>query len=450
MSLDDTTPVVRSVSKDRNLEGFRFGLDFSDQDIHEVRYRDPIANFLTDGITREALGDAFIIKGEDKKEIANWDEWRKFLENSAFLDNLIQHIADVRAYGSAGVLMFNTGEIKSFIPNTLRIKFDTKTREMTQATCVEKFELIGLEEDEHTIPLTGDPDVDPFHYSIIKQGEKTFKGISELQAAWDVMQSLWVVDFMAAMYAVRVGGGFKIVKAATSDEGEKGEILQSLRDLSWKSAAVLGLEDEFQLYTGEGSIDFEKLKNILYDTLASVTGIPKTKWRGEVPGELSAGSINRSSYIDVLKQIQDATMFILRKLLKLASAFKGLDLPSKFIVEWNYKEEPTEREKAEIDGILADTFLMKANFMTGAEIREEAELDELDFFKEKDIPLQFLLQDSSIRIQLGDDENIRTNPPVDTSGKPETGETEPEPGDPTSDDNEPASDTDAASGTTSA
>lgn len=420
------TPGYSPSQVDRNLEGFRFGLTFGYPQIAELRDRDPVAHFLTSGITKEALGDGFVINDSEGNEISNWSDWETFLADSKFLENFMKFISDIRAFGSAGGLIFGNGELKSFEPKTIEIFFNGTTRVMTQVICHEFFSFSNIQEIPHKIKLVNDPEIDPFIYGLIEQGSKTFEGKSVLEKVWDIINALWIIDFMAAMYAARVGAGLKIVKAGTESKEEKDVILTDLRDLSWKGGIVIDLEDDFQLYTGEGSIDFEKLKNILYDSLASATGIPKTKWRGEVPGELSAGKINRTSYIEQTTGIQDDSQFYLRFFLKIISGMQSIPLEEGFNPSWNYKEEPTEREKSEIQLIKANAVTVTGNFMTGAEIRKEFELDDLEFFQSTEqIPLNILIakNNSKIAISLGEsEENVSKSTGPDSGPESEQDE----------------------------
>ena len=428
--IGDTPKSGSSRELERNLESFRFGLSFDAEAIEELRARDPVAHFLTAALPQESLGDGITMFDNEMNELDNWSDWETFFTETNFLDNWILFVSDILAHGSAGAIIFESGELLSFLPKDIELFFDRDTRKITKAKCKEYFANANLEMQEHIVELVGDPELDTFIYGIIKKGAKTFQGISTLEKVWDIINALWIVDFMASLYAARVGAGIKVVKAATTVEKEQDKILQNLRDLSYKQGIVLQLEDDFKIYTGEGSIDFEKLKNILYDSLASATGIPKTKWRGEVPGELSAGKINRSSYIDILVQIQDRSMFLLKRILRLISGLRSLPLPDDFIVEYNYKEEPTEREQSEIENIKANSFNLKANYMTGNEIREQEKLEELDFFTgSKQVPLAFLLKDDKFTIQLGDEltdeSTIRTEQPGSEPGsEPEPEETE--------------------------
>jgi hypothetical protein len=415
-----TTGKYNSTKLDRNLESFRFGLQFSDTQIAEIKVRDPIANFLTFGISQEALGDGFIIYKPNGDVIDNMEDWTDYFENTQFLDKYIKLIADSRSDGLIGCLVFEDGSFRSFIKKHLDFDFDFNTRKLNSVACHEYYDQGGLQEYIHNVELSNDPEIDPFFLVYHQMGDKTFEGKSALEPVYDIINSLWILDFMAGLYGARVAGGIKIYKVNSSDAADRATALASLRDLSYKMAMVIDNDEDFKLYTGEGTgVNFQQLKDVLFDSLVAATGIPKNKWKGELPGEPQAGKIIRKSYIEILKTIQDRSTFYLKRLLKLVANLTGRTLPDKFSIGWNFKEEPTEKEKAEVLNINSQSLVMLAKIMTGAELRTEFKLKELDYFNNIDIPLEIFLENQKV--------DVKPNVGINSTGSadPTIGDTNP-------------------------
>ena len=410
---------------ERSTEGFRFGLDFDYAEIKDMRYRDAVASFWVDTIVSEALGDGFKIVDKEGIELPLSDEFQEYMETSNFLQEFIQLIAHTRCYGMAGCIVFESGELRAFEPEHLELEFDPKSRILSRVVATEKFGFSSIEDLPHEIELTGNKDIDAFFLVILDQRSKTFEGVSVLEKVWDLLNALWICDFMAAIYAARVGGGIKVVKG-DMEKNEQDTVLASLREMTHTLKLVIPKDADFQLYTGDGQVNFDGIKGILYSSLSSATGIPMEKWRGVVGGQREGARLNRSFYYSVLKTIQDKSTAWLKRTIKLVSGLKGFGLPEKFSIEWEYKEELSEIDQANLEKIKADTASVKGNYMTGNEIREELELQPLEFFKgeNEDLPMNMATKQNEIGINIDGFEQPDQPPPLEDEGKELTEEPE--------------------------
>jgi len=408
--LGSTVP-TNSESIDRNLQSFRFGLRFANAEIVQFREREGISRFYIDEIVDEALGEGFEIVDADDNPIPSLDQWTSFFEETKFLEHFSKAIKDARAFGQTGLLHYASGEVKSFPPyplNNLIIKADIVDQKPTiiGADLREEYN-IAVNNSKYTTLSVGSgtdyPIEDVFNLVILDEGKLTFEGMPVLSPIWDLIAGLYILKFMTVIHVARVAGGLKIVYTPETDEAEKDRIINDMTQLNYKLSMVLGPEDRFEVYQGEGQgVDVSKVEDLLINALASSTGIPSTRWKGVLPGQIEGAQLNKESYMDVLKKIQKQATYWLKDSLKKISKLTGLPLPDLFKIDWSYKQQPSEKEKADLLKVLSDSITNLGDVLTGNEIREILEFEPLDFFngENEKTPLNFISKQSSFNITM--------------------------------------------------
>lgn len=375
---------------DRNLDSFEFGAHFTDQDIREEIARDGLAAFWTFRVVKEALSDGFDLVDTDGEKLPVMDKFNDFFETTRYLQEMMQFIAYIRAYGKSGLLHFADGSIKAFEPRWMFLDYDLKNR---------KFNEIELQEwsvyhDDFVTHSTAKGSEALFNlkffvFGIFEEKSKTLQGQSVLEPIWDYLQGLNVCNFLSPLIVAQ-SSGVKIMKSVhfkpnlTAEQKEA--MLRPLRESSYKLTIGMGMNDEFEIKHAPNNTFIDQTTELLYSALAASTGYPKEAWRGNQVGTTSGASQTEAKILEIHKTIQKEASPLYKESVKLIAELKGYTLPDKFTIDWRFKESMSEDQEADLLVKQAQAVQGLAPILTGNELREKYGYPKLDHFDDT-IPL---------------------------------------------------------------
>ncbi len=351
------TPRYKATEKLRKTSGYRVGKSFDNQNIREVVDRNGIAEWYTEIIVEEALGDGFEITDEKgtvldiDKTIQAWNE------KTDFLKEFIQGVGYKRAFGKVGSLILDSGRLISFQPDDMEIFTVKETAVIVGVIATERMGL-GCDDFEHNIgKVKTDPDkpnkkqtaqLERFFYRLQKQRRKRYEGKSVLEGIWDPLNTAEIIMQQAGYFAIRKAAGLKIVKADVEDEAEADKIIANLSKMDESTVAVVPHDAEVSV-DATGQADFEQLLSVPLLFITAKTGAPMAKLRGVIGGEQEGATTNiRSLYYNLLKIIQDQETKHFTDLLIIESKINEWTLPKEWKVTWKYTEEQSEVEMVEL------------------------------------------------------------------------------------------------------
>ena len=382
----------KSTDFDRNLDSFEFGAHFSDTAIEEEINRNPLAYFWTFGVTKEALSDGFDLLDEDGNILPIQEQLDTLFEETRYLDELIQLVGYVRAYGKAGQLHFSDGSFKAFRPKEMRLEYDLGKREFIAAELDEWSIYVDKTGGYYTHYAQGPNknfSLKDFVYWYFFEKDKTLEGRSELEPIWDIIQGLFICAYLSPLVVAQTTG-LKIMKSnlfsGNLSADKKAEFLRPIRDMSHKLALGMGITDELEIKYPPNNTFIEQTVDMLFSFLASATGYPKEAWRGNQLGNQSGAVQTTQKVFDVHKTIQKLTTTFVKKSLKIQSEILGYVLPEKFTVEWRFKQSMSEEQESEILTKKASAVQGLSQVLTGNEIRELLGKTELNYFDDE-VPL---------------------------------------------------------------
>jgi hypothetical protein len=332
-----STTINVTTQKKRD-DRFRYGIGFDYEKAKYMLYGNAYAAFITDGIFQEALAPGFdVINPKDDTEVdwndEFWDKlepmWNDFLPIGKY----------ERTYGKALLsVMQNTLDkdeliVRVFEPKNYEPYYD-KTGKIAY---VEATEYIGgtiAEEIKHklgnkpvkdsnigsmppsTLPNKSNgkqADLDWVHEVIIRTKDKIGEGASYIEPVFDTLYGLQTVSANSVYFAIRVGGGLKVIKIPEAKLGDTAymtrveDMLKSI-DSAMSTITIpivsgLGTEQpDFELKSGD-QIDFKTIKDELRADLSAYSKLPREALIGSELG-LRSAETNQGAYFRVLEDIQ--------------------------------------------------------------------------------------------------------------------------------------------------
>ena len=294
---------------------WRFGHDFTYDNIRFAWRRQPYASKLVVGTVDDALGKGFkIIDTATKKAIKNNDAAWSIIKT--IWKDIKKTIYYDRAYGKGlGVWYLEAGEeIPMWRAYDTRNYYATYDELARPKMYVITNTVGGTEAQSKTREIIDDEL--NFAYEIITREDVTLgEGLSVLEPVWDTLFALSQLDEQGTYYAIRYGAGIRYMKIPESkflDTKFMGKIMAMLKGAIGANGVyalpysnVAGVKEEFEISSENAvQIDFAMLKKLLVASLSAQTGIPMEAWEGSLLG-LRSSEKNEDRYFDYQQSLQD-------------------------------------------------------------------------------------------------------------------------------------------------
>ena len=334
----------------RNQGAFRYGQDFTIDNVDYSINREGYAYWLVEKCIQEAMKNNFDIIDKNQKIVRDNDKiLAKFKKVKPDVHMCIKF---ERAHGKA--LAFaernkaNELIIHAFNVRKYNITYD-KEYEITKVVATE--EILGLDKTiEHTI--TG-KNLEHVYELIIRPTEKKGQGKSILEPVWDTLYGLNTLDRNAVYFAIRVGGGLKVVyvtEAQYRDETFMSQLRKDTAEInSGNGVLVFPVVDlvensknlGMEFLSGE-QIDFLTLRDMLLGTLSVATGISKEAWLRESDGDKFVDKLEY--YKDLQETYDDFLRWVIEEIVKTYN-FK---LPDEYQLRYKVREQLTEETRLNV------------------------------------------------------------------------------------------------------
>lgn len=353
MSSMQKIPYDSSVPK-ADIAQFRMWQDFTLAELYEIVNRSPLAYYLAFGIVEEAYQYGFmVVDNEGEKH-----EKDREIQDSEYYDEDLQAltmaVGNARTYGANNIwfkefqekwtfLNYTTGDIPDHTSFT--VEFDDKFK-------IIKTELkmkVGSKATDYTIT-----DNEELFLFVNEKGPK-FRGRSELEAIFDNLFAETILMMQLILYIIRIGSGVHkllVNESLFGDNPQSKALFKNLKGQLDKMGLntklmfpkeIDGVETSYELYTGTGgSVNFKEAHTVLLTPIASKTGIPLEKLRGESTAFAST-EVHQSQYFQQLVKIR--TKFKDMHKWKISKRY-DMELDS-FGIDYKINPELSEKEKTE-------------------------------------------------------------------------------------------------------
>lgn len=387
-------PRYEATEKLRDTAQYRVGAVFDNLNIRQMVDRNGIAEFWTQGIVEEALGDGYDIIDVDGNIIETLNKIVHDFDNEIeLLTEFMQGVGIKRSYGKAGTVILDSGRLVVFEPDDLEMITIKATGVLVGVVATEKVGL-GADDQIHNIgktktdrnPITPEEKLQltRFRYRIQKQKRKRNDGRSVLEPIWDPLNTAEIICQQTGYFAIRKGAGLKIVKADVADEAEAAKIRTEIIKMAESTVAIIP-EDADLTVDASGQADYMALLEVPLIFICASTGLPMAKLRGVIGGEQEGSITNiRSLYYNILKGIQDQEKVNFRDQISILAEMFSWSLPEGWDIQWKFTQEQSEAEQTDMMTKRAASIESLSQIMTLNEIRTKVfELEEL---KHKSIP----------------------------------------------------------------
>ncbi|GAF91993.1 unnamed protein product, partial [marine sediment metagenome] len=135
--------------------------------------------------------------------------------------------------------------------------------------------------------------------------EHYWEGRSYLEPVWDEIQGIRAIRMGCVLFAIRVGAGLRIIVLPS---GTDPDVVAEMKSAAQKWEAFNGFfvipqeGAEVNIETGQGQIDYEKLKLVLLQSIAAYTNYPIAGFQG-LEMERQAGEFQEEKVLDVARVI---------------------------------------------------------------------------------------------------------------------------------------------------
>lgn len=335
---------------------FRFGGQISYDNLREHYYRDDITYFLCKGLIEEAIGKGFEVV-DDNDQPLDWnDEFQDVL--GQYIPELIRGLAIERRDGRALLaFMSDSGNLyfRSFTQEFYGVDYN-KFGDIEEA--VAKSRIDGYPSDvDHRFEQS---DIDSIREIILRRREKVNSGMSYMEPIWDISIALYFVASHIAYHVARAGAGIKAVEMESDehtpvDPLDDDDIDNLIEDLAQFGSAndVLylppGVTLKESLLNSAGQIKWMELFDILLARISIYTGVPGSRLKGIVPGQLEGAEVNEESYFDVLRDIQEQVKPVIKWFVRRLNDFYEWEDDPDFDILFNVREEMSEADQLDLD-----------------------------------------------------------------------------------------------------
>ncbi len=214
-----------------------------------------------------------------------------------------------------------------------------------------------------------------------------YKGWSALQCLYDDVLGYRYMRWGVYMTMIRYGSGFPDVtlKGPEANQAAIDAFIASgqFDNLNGMKYFVHNETQELE-FKGFQSSSLNPLNyyQIALETISLGSGIPEPQLKGAQAGALTGSEVNERNYFKVISDEQTAFEPILRQLLDSllsclpkteggSEMWSSEDEPLDYKIVWKPSYEPTQKEKAELDFINAQTAEKEGQFKTVDEVRKD-------------------------------------------------------------------------------
>lgn len=374
---------ITTGEQEKDWSAVRFGQSIDYETLRFIADRDPYGRLLVSVFVEMALGGGFDLMqaaNEDEPVENNEEIWKVIKKQWR---NFKKGIKLGRTWGEAFTCIFHSNNPRLKKEPFLKI-FEPKHIEEDKFLLFNDGSIaqLHINEEEH---LTGKNIPHKFNtydktknvwHNLQETKEHYWEGRPYLEPVWDEIQGIRAIRMGCVLFAIRVGAGLRIIVLPA---GTDPDVISDMQDAAQKWEAFNGFfvipegEAQVNIETGQGQIDYEKLKLVLLQSIAAYTNYPIAGFQG-LEMERQAGEFQEEKVLDVCRVIQRDAEDELRWLITRFSEFYnwGYDDKSDYIIKWRGKEEISDYDQATLDQLLAtkDQTLIMAGIESVEEVRK--------------------------------------------------------------------------------
>lgn len=390
-------PRTDIITANRNFATFRFGQDFDQADINADTRRVALLNLLGWVLPKKAFKDGFEIRDKSAKDKeARVDDLSDAIDELEWLPEFIRIAQMETCHGACTVVLFRPdgSELRGFKPEfvDLQVNEDEESEEIGELIGVKvTLKIGGVTVTEIKKPITGEQMDNVFHI-VLRPSDILYRGISKLEAPWDVAHAHNVSLESAMVNNVRRGYGIKKATIVDRDDPSKNALAisrmeEGLQDLESGDTSIVlftgvhtdgsAWKEEVEIDSGKGDYNYTEKLDMYHKVFSSLTGIPKNYLDGIYAGETLAGdTIERmlNSSFDDIRQEYTPTF---EKIIKRWCKINKKTWKDGYYLHWILENYLTEREEAEIEDIKANTdaTLKTSGIVSAQEVRTKRGID---------------------------------------------------------------------------
>lgn len=350
-----------SDSNDFREGAFRFGGQITYEHLRQHYYRDDVTYFLCKGLIEESVGKGFEVIDPQTEETLDWDqELQEIISDRRMMPELVRGLAMERRDGRALLAFMRNGTeliFRSFTHEFYGVDYD-EFGEVEEAVAQSDI----LNRPQRTEHRFGENELESIREIIFRRREKVNSGMSYMEPIWDISIALYFVASHIAYHVARAGAGIKAVEQEMDestpvdplDDEDIDDLIEKLANFgSANDVLVLppGVTMNEKLLNSAGQVRWGEIFDILLARLTIYSGVPSSRLKGLVPGQLEGAEVNEESYFDVLRDIQQLVKPVLRWFVSRIAEF--YDLASgddvSFDIRFNVREEMSEVDQLELD-----------------------------------------------------------------------------------------------------
>lgn len=382
--------VVSLKDKDKDYSGFRFGQDYSVDEAVVMCDRSGYAKFIVRELVEEAIKTGFELVKVDKDEekLVKSDQIWKFFEK--FWHKVIDSFEYQRKTGRSLIVIFQKS--KATDPYLKVYSEDLIMDDKLSFSHDEKLEKCGVIDyslvdgetkdtnyyfphETNTIDDKPVNKIDAVYYHIEETKERFWLGRSKIEPVWDCLQGLEIIEMGLVLYAIRVGGGLRIIAVPQGlSEDEFDKLKESAKRMDSINGYFLVPEGvDVTIETSSGNVNYQLLKQALIEHLSAYLKVPQARMKGIEPGQREGADTNEQSYFDVLRDIQNQAEKIVKWLIEQFNKPQAWGLvEDQYKIKWNIRNELTEKDQAELDAMKAErvSMLFTSNIISQATAQE--------------------------------------------------------------------------------
>lgn len=374
-----------------NPSEFRFWQDILPFQIRILVERSAWANYLTYGITEDALQNDIVMLDNEGNEHPKHKETIADPRYQQIKEAEKRIIGDYLSFGWSYGAVLELGEntiLKSFtssdVADGANVSFDIdeETAEILKAE-------LEIEALNTTIKKEFNTKADlEKGYLLINEHGSLYKGWSYLAPIFDLLFAEWALHQQLSIFVIRVAGGIHIMLMDESMFGNdtnasqmRAGIKQQMDRMGKNTKLIApktinGVDTEYKLYTGEGNQNWAEMQEVLLTPIAGYTGIPVEALKGS-PTAYSSSQEHSKKHLRQVEKIQNIAL----RLHKWAmNQVFGIDADYK-IEEF---KEMTEQEAVELKTKKLNALATISDKAEGLGLSAEALLEYLEIDMEVD------------------------------------------------------------------